>query len=173
MGFKGITDEKIAEELKKRSGIARPGAKEFLLDALSFAPALLGMPMGVYRVPLPMKKLPSGKYGLIPRREILEGASKKLDDTLTKELKKKPQNIKLLKKIRKSWEKVDSQLEDTHTYEGLREEIAGGISEKDLESYFVGPADGGMISEMLTPSKLRSAGVGYAGPKRIEYKRIK
>ena len=45
MGFKGITDKEVAEELKKRAGIARPGPKEFLLDALGFAPALLGMPM--------------------------------------------------------------------------------------------------------------------------------
>ena len=47
MRFPGLSDQDIKKELDKRTGIARPGPKEFLMDALSFAPALLGMPMGM------------------------------------------------------------------------------------------------------------------------------
>jgi len=45
MGFKGITDEQIKRGLEKEVGVVRPGAKDYLLDALGFAPALLGMPI--------------------------------------------------------------------------------------------------------------------------------
>jgi hypothetical protein len=48
MGFKGITDTQISEELKKRSGIARPGPKEFLLDFMTtVGAASLGMPVPI------------------------------------------------------------------------------------------------------------------------------
>ena len=50
MRFPGLSDEEIKKELDRRTGIARPGPKEFLMDALSFAPALLGMPMGMGNV---------------------------------------------------------------------------------------------------------------------------
>ena len=59
MRFPGLSDEGIKKELDKRTGIARPGPKEFLMDALSFAPALLGMPMmsGSNVIKFPKKKV--------------------------------------------------------------------------------------------------------------------
>ena len=46
-----MTDTQISEELKKRSGIARPGPKEFLLDFMTtVGAASLGIPMPITRV---------------------------------------------------------------------------------------------------------------------------
>jgi len=50
-----LSPEKIKGYLNrevKKAGIARPGPREFLMDALSFAPAMLGMPVVS---PLPVK----------------------------------------------------------------------------------------------------------------------
>lgn len=55
MAFKGLTDEQIHKGLEKKVGVARPGYKELFFDALSMAPAFLGLPMGI-GTPKPPKK---------------------------------------------------------------------------------------------------------------------
>ena len=45
MAFKGISDEDIQKALEKKIGIAKPGAKDYLMDFMSVAPALMGMPI--------------------------------------------------------------------------------------------------------------------------------
>ena len=75
MRFSGLTDEGIKKELDKRTGIARPGAKEFLMDALAFAPAMLGMPMMGNVVKFPGKKVAK------PRKKLVNPAKTRYKQT--------------------------------------------------------------------------------------------
>lgn len=64
MPFLDIGDKEVRGQLTKRLGIARPAAQDYLMDFMSVAPMMLGMPMMSGRVKVPgVKKLVKPKVG--------------------------------------------------------------------------------------------------------------
>jgi len=59
MGFAGLSDQEVKEELARKAGVARPGVKDYLMDFMSIAPMMMGFPAGAGGgkvLPFPGKK---------------------------------------------------------------------------------------------------------------------
>jgi len=133
-----ISDEEIAEALKTYAGIEEATAEDWLMDALEVLPMMMGMPMGMSKIPIPMKKTSSGRYVPFPKQKSLEGGLEKLQDIFT-DIANKPgpgyttlpaqaptKRRRILKKILESEYKLEEKLDELLYFQGIEESLRKG-----------------------------------------------
>jgi len=101
LGFKGLTDQDIKEKLASSQGLARPTAKDYLMDFMSAAPAMLGFPAAIATDKVLSQLAGKGKPSLIHSHtaDVIAGKGKPslihshTADVIADYIKKLPQNL--------------------------------------------------------------------------------
>jgi len=110
------TDIEYQEMLRKRTGIARPTAQDYLMDFMSVAPMVMGLPMMSGGGRIPMKRTSSGKHIPLPTERRLHKAEGKLADALVKEARGARRH-EIFNKIHKSMAGIRDKMDEIHGWE--------------------------------------------------------